>query len=157
MKTMHGLLALLAVVLFVAPLRADDTEEKIQKYFELATAGKDEAETKKVGDSVLAAAKDDANVLNDFAWKILTDEGIAKRDLDLAMRTAKAAFDKSEGKEAHIVDTYARALFDTGKIADAITWQKKAIELCQDDNLKNELEETLKRYEKKAAEKKDAK
>jgi hypothetical protein len=157
MKRFCGVVSGLALLFVAGQVRADDTEEKIQKYFELATAGKDEAETKKVGDSVLEAAKDDANVLNDFAWKIMTDEGIAKRDLDLAMRTAKAAFDKSEGKEAHIVDTYARALFDTGKIADAIKWQKKAIELCQDDNLKNELEEALKRYEKKAAETKDAK
>ena len=95
MKTYSRLFAGLLLLAVAAQVRADDTEEKIQKYFELATAGKDEAETKKVGDSVLTAAKDDANVLNDFAWKILTDEGIAKRDLDLAMRTAKAAFDKN--------------------------------------------------------------
>jgi hypothetical protein len=158
MKSTYGLLAILALALIATPLRADDSaEEQIQKYFELAAAGKDEAAAKKLGDSILTTAKDDDNFINDFAWKILTDEGIAKRDLELAMKIAKAAFDKCEGKEAPIVDTYARALFDTGKTAEAITQQKKAVELCQDDNLKNELEETLKRYEKKAAEKKDTK
>jgi len=157
MKTTFCLIAGMALVTFAAQIRADDAEEQVQKYFELATAGKDEAEARKIGDGVLTAAKDNANLLNDFAWKIMTDEGIAKRDLELAMRVAKAAFDACEGKEAHIVDTYARALFDTGKAEDAIKWQKKAVELCQDDNLKSELEETLKRYEKKAAEPKDTK
>lgn len=156
MKRSFAMFAVLALAVSAVQIRADDsTEDKIQKYFELATAGKDEAEAKKLGDAVLAAEKDNANLLNDFAWKILTDEGIAKRDMEMAMKIAKAAFDACKGEEAHIVDTYARALFDTGKREDGIKWQKKAIELCQDDNLKNELEETLKRYEKTVAEKKD--
>ena len=147
----HGIL-LVALALIAAPLRADDVEEQVQKYFELAAAGKDEAGAKKIGESILTGAAKDANTLNEFAWKLLTDEGIAKRDMDLAMKAAKAAYDACEGKEAAIVDTYARAFFDTGKVDEAIKLQKKALELCNDDNLKSELEETLKRYEKKAAE-----
>jgi len=147
-------MALMALALLAAPLRADDVEEQVQKYFELATAGKDEAGAKKLGESILTGAAKDANVLNEFAWKLLTEDGIAKRDMDLAMKAAKAAYDACEGKEAAIVDTYARAFFDTGKTDEAIKLQKKALELCNDDNLKSELEETLKRYEKKA---KDAK
>jgi tetratricopeptide (TPR) repeat protein len=137
------------VVLAAAPIAAADVEEQIQKYFELAKAGKDEAAAKKLGEAVITGAAKDANVLNEFAWKILTDDGIAKRDLEVAMRAAKAAYDACEGKEAAIVDTYARAFFDTGKAADAIKFQKKAVELCQDDNLRPELAETLQRYEKK--------
>lgn len=147
-------IVVLALALLAAPARADDVEEQVQKYFELATAGKDEAAAKKIGESILAGAAKDANTLNEFAWKLLTDEGIAKRDMDLAMKAAKAAYDACEGKEAAIVDTYARAFFDTGKTEEAIKLQKKALELCNDDNLKSELEETLKRYEKKTAEKK---
>ena len=153
MKTKPGVwigLALLTLVAVAA--RAADVEEQIQKYFELAASGKDEAAAKKLGDSILADAAKDANQLNDFAWKILTEEGLKYRDMELAMRVAKAAFDLCEGKEAHIVDTYARALFDTGKVADALKFQKKAVELCQDENMRPELEETLKRYEKKASE-----
>jgi hypothetical protein len=144
---------LLALALMAAPLRADDVDEQVQKYFELAAAGKDEAGAKKVGESILTGTKD-ANTLNEFAWKLLTDEGIAKRDMDLAMKAAKAAYDACEGKNAAIVDTYARAFFDTGKIDEAIKLQKKALEICDDDNLKSELQDTLKRYETKAAEKK---
>jgi tetratricopeptide (TPR) repeat protein len=147
-------LAVAVVTLASVAVQAADVGEQIDKYFELATDGKDEAAAKKLGDEIMTGAAKDANVLNDFAWKILTEEGIKKRDFELAMRAAKAAYDVCEGKEAHIVDTYARALFDTGKVADAIKFQKKALELCQDEDLKGELEETLKRYEKKAEEKK---
>ena len=68
-------------------------------------------------------------MLNEIAWTLLTDENIKQRDLTLATKLAKAAYDVSEGKEASIVDTYARALFDTGKVTEAIEHQKKAIEL----------------------------
>ena len=153
MRAVHGLWTGLAMVaLAAAPIAAADVEEQIQKYFELAKGGKDDAAAKKLGGEILTGAAKDANVLNEFAWKILTEEGIAKRDLKLALRVAKAAYDACEGKEAAIVDTYARALFDTGKVDDAIKFQKKAVELCQDDNLRPELEETLKRYEKKKSE-----
>lgn len=153
MRAIHLLrMGLATVALAAASVAAADVEEQIQKYFELATEGKDEAAAKKLGDEIMTGAAKEANVLNDFAWKIMTEEGIKKRDLELAMRAAKAAFDVCEGKEAPIVDTYARALFDTGKVDDAIKFQKKAIELCQDENLKGELAETLKRYEKKKSE-----
>jgi len=147
-------LAVAMVALASVAVQAADLSEQIDRYFELAMDGKDEAAAKKLGDEIMTGAATEANVLNDFAWKILTEEGIKKRDLELAMRAAKAAYDVCEGKEAAIVDTYARALFDTGKVAEAIKFQKKAVELCQDENLKGELEETLKRYEKKADEKK---
>jgi len=158
MRTRFGVFAAVLALGFCAlALRAEDADALSQKYFDLANNEKDEAEAKKVGNSFLEAAKTDADGLNEFAWKIMTDEGIKKRDLDLAMRVAKAAFDACEGKSAAIVDTYARAFFDSGKIDDGLKWQKKAVEICTDDNLKNELEETLKRYQAKVDEKKDKK
>ncbi|HEY3318981.1 MAG TPA: hypothetical protein VGP72_00695 [Planctomycetota bacterium] len=152
MARVFGLAAAIAMMASFT-VRAADLSEQIEKYFELVSNGKDD-EAKKLGDTILASADKDSNCLNDFAWKILTDEGIKKRDLDLGMKAAKAAYDLCEGKEAPIVDTYARAFFETGKIDEAIKFQKKAVELCQDENLKGELEEALKKYEKKAAEKK---
>jgi hypothetical protein len=153
MRNMFWVWTILATAALIAfPVRSDDVEEQIEKYFDLAKSGKDDAAAKKLGDSILKAEKD-ASMLNEFAWKILTEEGIARRDLDLAMRVAKAAHDACEGKEAAIVDTYARALFETGKLAEAVKFQKKAVELCQDDGIRADLEEAQKRYEKKAAEK----
>ena len=70
------------------------------------------------------------------------------------MKFAKAAYDACEGKDAAIVDTYARALYDNGKKEDAVKYEKKAIDLTEDmpeDNpqvqkLKKELKETLAIY-----------
>lgn len=140
-----------AILSIASPVSVFASEEEVQKYLELAANGKSkEEEAKKLGAAILANEKD-ADQLNEFAWKILTEEGIKDRDLDLGMRVAKAAFDACEGKSAPIVDTYARAFFENGKIKEAIEWQKKAIALCDDDNLKPELEEALKKYEEKAA------
>jgi thiol-disulfide isomerase/thioredoxin len=86
-------------------------------------------------------------ILNDMAWAILTDERIKQRDLALATRLAKAGVDATEGKEPAVLDTYARALFDSGKVADAIEAQKKAVAACTDDSMKSELEATLKKYQ----------
>ena len=51
-----------------------------------------------------------------------------------------------------MLDTYARALFDSGKTAEAIEWQKKAIAAATEDQ-KTELLETLKSYEAKSGKK----
>ncbi len=87
-----------------------------------------------------------AEMLNEMAWTLLTDERIEKRDPGLALKFAKAAFEACKGQEPDVVDTYARALFDNGRVADAIAHQKKAIELCNDRERMGELETSLKRY-----------
>jgi len=88
-------------------------------------------------------------MLNQIAWILLTDENVKKRDVALATRIAKAAYDACEGKDASVVDTYARALFDSGKVDEAIREQKKAIELCQDDDMRKEFEANLQTYQAK--------
>jgi hypothetical protein len=99
----------------------------------------------------LSSAKSkNPTMLNQIAWTLLTDEAIKQRDLALAARFAKAAYDACEGKEASIVDTYARALFDNGKVSEAIEYQKKAIDLADDKEMKDSLTATLKTYQEKA-------
>jgi thiol-disulfide isomerase/thioredoxin len=99
----------------------------------------------------LAAVKtSNANALNEWAWVILTDEGIKTRDLELATTLAKAGVVASAGKEPAVLDTYARALFDSGQVAEAIEQQQKAIAVAKDIVMKRELEETLKKYQEKS-------
>jgi thiol-disulfide isomerase/thioredoxin len=122
------------------------------KYFRLLTSGSGE-EDAKVADlakQIAAAECKDAELLNSLAWTMLTDKRIKKRDLNLASKLAKAAYDACEGKDSAIVDTYARALFDTGKKAEAIRFQKQAIELCTDTEAREQLEATLKEYQEQA-------
>jgi hypothetical protein len=104
-----------------------------------------------LGRRLETAAGTNANALNELAWTLLTDENIKQRDLALASRLAKAAYDACGGKQASIVDTYARALFDTGKVAEAIQMQKQAVALCENDELRKTLETNLKTFEAKAA------
>ena len=91
-----------------------------------------------------------ARPLSDYAWAILTDESVQMRDLVLATKLAKAAVDASDSKSAGIIDTYARALFDSGDIAGAVHWQKKAVAVEENDEMRMQLEATLQTYEKKA-------
>ncbi len=123
-------------------------QKSFQDYYRAATG-------KGAGDTVAALAKKmdyvppiNAEMLNEMAWTLLTDERIEKRDLGLALRFAQAAYDACKGQEPDVVDTYARALFDSGKITDAIQHQKKAIELCNDRDRMSELEANLKRYQR---------
>lgn len=90
-----------------------------------------------------------AVALNQWAWVILTGERIKTRDLPLATKLAKAAVEASGEKVSGALDTYARALFDSGKAAEAIVQQKKAIAVAEDDETKNKLTETLKEYTSK--------
>ena len=49
-----------------------------------------------------------------------------------------------------MLDTYARALFDSGKVADAIDAQKKAVAAAQDATMKSDLQATLDKYQASA-------
>ena len=122
-----------------------------QEYYRAVTGKGEEAKAEELAKKLEATQSDDAETLNEIAWTLLTDEKIKVRNLKLAMKMAKAAFDASEGKDANIVDTYARALFDTGRVAEAVKQQKRAIEINEEVDKKPELETTLKRYEKALA------
>jgi thiol-disulfide isomerase/thioredoxin len=88
-----------------------------------------------------------ADLLNAMAWAILTDDGFKIRDLSLATQLAKSAVDASDAKDGAVLDTYARALFDSGKVTDAIEFQKKAVAVSKSADEKTDLEATLKKYQ----------
>lgn len=90
--------------------------------------------------------KDNASKLNQIAWTILDNEGLDRRDYPLAMRIAKRAVEVSNSEDGAILDTLARAYFDTGKIGEAIKYQRMAVKKATDED-REELEATLKRYE----------
>lgn len=85
----------------------------------------------------------DADMLNAFAWFLLTDKRVAHHDLPFITRLAKKAVDLSESKQANILDTYARALHDGGSLSAAIEVQRQAIAI---DPADQELAQTLEEY-----------
>jgi len=123
----------------------------VEEYLAEASGDADETRLAELGRKLGAIETDNAQLLNEVAWRILTESSVKRRDLPLAAKLAKAAYDACQGQDAAIVDTYARALFDTGQTAEAITYQRKAVQLCEDESMRAELKETLNRYEAKAA------
>ena len=88
----------------------------------------------------------DVDAQNEIAWTLLTDDKIKNRNLKLALKFAQAAFTASAGRNADVLDTYARALFDNGQTAEAVKQLERAIELAPDAAKKAELKEALKNY-----------
>lgn len=132
---------------------AQPARELFKKYSDAVGEGGNKDKAAELAKQVETAALKikDPMLLNDFAWDILTNETFKQRDLPLATRLAKAAVDASEAKDASILDTYARALFDTGNPTDAIQYQTKAIAAATDASEKTELETALKKYQESAA------
>ncbi len=94
----------------------------------------------------VVASKASASELNEIAWAILTEESVTKRDPVAAEKLATKAVELTNRKDAGILDTLAKAKFEQGHHDDAIAVQKEAIVAAADD-MKEELQETLKTYE----------
>ncbi|GAC1447961.1 MAG: TlpA disulfide reductase family protein [Isosphaeraceae bacterium] len=101
-----------------------------------------------------SAEKDQAEMLNAVAWMIVDPSSkrtADKRELKLALKAAKRANELSGGENFAILDTLAKAYFDSGDAAKAVETQQKAVKLAPkaDPELKNRLEQ----YEKSLKEK----
>ncbi|TAK98154.1 MAG: redoxin domain-containing protein [Verrucomicrobia bacterium] len=91
--------------------------------------------------------------LNQIAWALVADERLKERDFELATKLAKASVDLSGGTNAGPLDTYARALFETGQFKAAVESQMKAIGLAENADQKKEMEASLKKYQERAEKK----
>jgi thiol-disulfide isomerase/thioredoxin len=70
-----------------------------------------------------------SQLLNAFAWRVLTEVEQDKQDLPIALKAAAKANKMTEGKSSAILDTFALALFRNGKVTRAIEVQKRALKL----------------------------
>jgi thiol-disulfide isomerase/thioredoxin len=116
------------------------------QYFAAARAGGDEAA--EIG-AQLVDSSDHTGMLNSLAWNILTEVPEAHRDLELAHRAAAKAVKLTEEKNPAILDTCALALYELGKkyVGQAVTYQKKAVTLADDGQMRQGMQKTLERYE----------
>lgn len=130
---------------------AFQVKRDLPKYFELVMSGEDD-EARTLGERIAKNGREDVQMMNRFAWGILTTPDLPSRDLDLAMEVAKGAFEASKGENAAIVDTYARAFYEKGDLTQAIEYQRMAVELAKSDRLRKELIETLNMYTDKTGE-----
>ncbi len=125
--------------------RVWEFERLSRSYFDLLLGGQP-APGREVGDRLVREAGSHPRILNNFAWILLTSPRLRERDLDLATRAAKAAYDATGGREAGIVDTYARAMRDTGRPKEAVELQRQAVAAARDPAERADLELTLAEY-----------
>lgn len=123
----------------------------IEEYKILARFGTDHARADEVGKRILDAAKTMPRALNHLAWHILVNPDVNYRNLDAALMMAEAAVKGSNGESASILDTYARALFDLGRVQDAVKQQEMAVEKAQDAEERAALAATLESYKSAAS------
>ncbi len=132
----------------IAIARPDMVQQLAPMRFHVLLRKKQYDAAYKLGADLMDQLKDDPQALNELAWTIATDEGIEKRDLDLAEKMARRAVELSKEEDAAILDTLARVLFDKGQVDKAIELQAKAVAKAPED-LKEMLEASLARYKQK--------
>jgi thiol-disulfide isomerase/thioredoxin len=90
--------------------------------------------------------KDDAETLKSIAWMTLAEPGVVRRDIPLARQIAQRADDLTKHADASILDTLAKAQFESGDIKGAAETQKLAVEATTLPSQKKELEQRLRQY-----------
>lgn len=90
----------------------------------------------------------ESRMLNAVAWNVLTSPRIPVRDRDMAIAMASVACEKTEWKDASIIDTLARGYFDKDDHARAIDLQERAVTLAEGTPMEADLRQTLERYRK---------
>ncbi|HEX4793786.1 MAG TPA: redoxin family protein [Humisphaera sp.] len=81
-----------------------------------------------------------ASVLNSLAWTIATDAPLTQRDLDLAQRMAERAVALTENKDANKIDTYARVMYEKGKVARAVELEGQAAKIADRPDIRAALD-----------------
>lgn len=119
------------------------------EYFDAASGKGNTNDLPALAKQISEANNKNPQFLLKIAWTILQLE---HRDLDLAAKLAKSAVDLTESKDVDPLFVYGRVLLESGKISDAINWQKKAIEVAGDnEQVRKQLEGTLEQYQEKLA------
>ena len=93
------------------------------------------------------AENDDASSLNAVAWLLATCDDSAIRDGHRAVDLAEKAVAKTNRKDVTILDTLAAAYAEAGEFAKAVTVQKEAMALLNDQKQKADFTSRLKLYE----------
>jgi tetratricopeptide (TPR) repeat protein len=91
----------------------------------------------------------DSGVLNNLAWVLATSPEEKLRDGKRSIELATLACEVTDYKAAHILSTLAAAYAETGQWEEAVKWSKKAVEIGDDESIKDQLKKELASYEEK--------
>jgi thiol-disulfide isomerase/thioredoxin len=109
-----------------------------------------------LGARVLDLANQDATLLNEFAWSILSTDELKYRSIDTARAAAARAVELTGYASPGLLDTYAKVLFMLDDISGAISNQAQAVELAKSPNERADLEKTLVEYQTAAGQSSDS-
>ncbi len=96
--------------------------------------------------ALAGVGKDDAASLKAMAWMTLAEPAVSRRDVELARKMAARADEITAHGDSNVLDTLARAMFESGDVAGAIEAQKRAAEGCVLPSQRKEMEERVRRY-----------
>jgi len=116
-----------------------------QKHFKILMGQKAYAAAYRVADNLSNAHPDNAELQNELAWTIVTNDSAQSRDLKLAEKLAMRANDAAKGRRPSILDTLARVLFIQGRKEEAIQLQNQAVTVAEGRE-KEGLQKTLDSY-----------
>jgi hypothetical protein len=117
----------------------------MEEYFAMLRKN-DVAKANEFVPQITAKGTNDWELMNFVSWRIFTDRYIRHRDRMLALSTAQRAIELRGDKDPGVLDTYARALFENGKRAEAIETQRKAVQFGTNEAQRIEMEANLNRY-----------
>lgn len=127
-------------------------QKLVTDYLHAASGRGDPAQLPALAKKLEAAQPKNHQLPMRVAWAILDQRGLVNRDYELAAKLARRSVDATESRDLAALYVYARALYEGGKTAEAIAWQKKALAAAQDnEEARKEMEETLRKYEGKSA------
>lgn len=93
---------------------------------EMARTGNDEPEALRVFEEALRLYPHDASLLNEAAWFMLTAKNEKVRDAKRALPLAREAAKLTNENNGNTLDTLAKALHDTGDLAEGAKYAKFA-------------------------------
>lgn len=104
-------------------------------------------EANKSAKMIADGAGGDVRALDDVAWMLATATEAPGLDLDLALSAIERAAELTKEQDISVLETIARVHFRRGSRAEAIAFQKKAVEAAQDPDQKQQLTAGLEKYE----------
>jgi len=107
--------------------------EIVEDYFTTLADPDGAGEAAEIGGRILREHAGDALVLDSLAWGILTGDALGHRDLPLALRAARRAYELTGDGDVQVLETLGRALVMNGRRAEGIAIHRRAIDGCTDD------------------------
>jgi thiol-disulfide isomerase/thioredoxin len=124
---------------------AQDYEAMAQKYYLLLVRKKDAKAAAEYGAKMVQTVED-ADLLDAVAYSILMeDEFQPVKDPKMALAMSEKAA-KLSPKDPGVMATLARAKFENGNSDEAVKIAEEALQICEDDRLKEELQKSIEKF-----------